>query len=78
MWLKNYTYCTLYALLCRPAVTRNVLLHTSHVLAVSSSSLNLQTIKLSTTHIVVDLTYYCTALTTTVSVAVRTKAIAMS
>ena len=62
MWLKNYTYCTLYALLCRPAVTRNVLLHTSHVLAVSSSSLNLQTIKLSTAHIMDDLTYYCTAL----------------
>jgi len=40
-----------------------VLLHTSHVLAVfSSSSLNLQTIKLFTAHIMVDLTYCCTAL----------------
>ena len=49
------------------------LLHTSHVLAVSSSSLNLQTIEISAAHIMVDLTYYCTALTTTVSIAVRIK-----
>ena len=43
-------------------LTRYMLLYTSHDLAVSSSSLNLQTIKLSTAHIMDDLTYYCTAL----------------
>jgi hypothetical protein len=43
-------------------VTRYMLLHTSHDLVVSSSSLNLQTIKLSTAHIMVDLTYCCTEL----------------
>jgi hypothetical protein len=40
----------------------NMLLQTSHDLAVSSSSLNLQTIEVSTAHIMVDLTYCCTAL----------------
>jgi hypothetical protein len=43
-------------------VTRYMLLHTTHDLALSSSSLNLQTIEVSTAHIMVDLTYCCTAL----------------
>ena len=43
-------------------VTRYMLMHTSHDLAVSLSSLNLQTIEVSAAHIMVDLTYCCTAL----------------
>ena len=43
-------------------VTRYMLLHTSHDLAVSSSSLDLQTIEVSAAHIMVDLTYCCTTL----------------
>ena len=57
-----HSLCSTLSTSCFKQLTRYMLLHTSHVLAVSTSSLNLQTIKLSTAHIMVDLTYCCTAL----------------
>ena len=54
-------------------LTRYMLLYTLHILAVSSSSLNLQTIKLTTAHIMVDLTYCCSALQKSQYIAVRVK-----
>jgi hypothetical protein len=54
-------------------LTCYVLLCTSHVLAVSPSSFNLQTIKLTTAHIMVDLTYCCSALQKSQYIAVRVK-----
>ena len=57
-----HSLCPTLPTSCFKQLTHYMLLHTSHVLAVSSSSLNLQTIKLSTAHIMDDLTYYCTAL----------------
>jgi len=50
-----YFLCSNFSTSCFKQLTRNVILHTSHVLAVFSSSLKLQTIKLSTAHIMVDL-----------------------
>ena len=61
--IVSHSLCSTLSTSCFKQVTRYMLLHTSRVLAVfSSSSLNLQTIKLFTAHIMVDLTYCCTAL----------------
>jgi hypothetical protein len=57
-----HSLCSTLPNSCFKQLARYMLLGTSHVLVLSSSSLNLQTIKLSTAHIMVDLTYCCTAL----------------
>jgi len=72
-----HSLCSTLSTSCFKQLTRNVLLRYC-TLRTSSRYLRRRSIfkpsnsPLSTAHIMVDLTYYCTALTTTASIAVRT------